>query len=116
MHTVDLGVWVHLLLCIACKYDATLRKYGLLSHKEVMGVWDRLASRVRDLDQDECMFKINSYKGDFLKHKLMERLHANKKKKPKKTSFEAWEHHLLMNVSIVCCAHIKYTMTDCLIL
>lgn len=107
MHTVDLGVWVHLLTCIAVKYDQVARKYNVLKAAEVSAIWDELGRRVRLLDPDLCMFKLNEYKGNFLKFCLMERQDSksNKKNKAKKKKFEAWEHHILMNVSIVYSVH-----------
>jgi hypothetical protein len=107
MHTVDLGVWVHLLTCIACKFDASLKKYHILKADKIAGIWDRLAERVELLDPDECMFRMNKYKGNFLKYSLQERqeVQSKSKQKVKKMKFEAWEHHLLMNVSDVCFAH-----------
>eukprot|EP00961_Rhodomonas_salina_P149177 2007879-Rhodomonas_salina.1 len=61
MHTVDLGVWVHLLTCISVKYDQVARKYNVLKAAEVSAIWDELGQRVRLLDPDLCMFKLNAY-------------------------------------------------------
>ena len=99
MHTVDLGIWVHLLTCIASKYDNVLHKYGILPAADIAKVWDKLAKRAADMDGDDCMLKLNEYKIRYM-HILLE---AKKNSDKKSKTVEAWEHHLLMLVN-VCCA------------
>jgi hypothetical protein len=111
MHTVDLGIWVHLLTCFACKIDATVRMHGVLPANKVSGVWTKLSNRAAKLDGDECMFKLNSYKANILKMLLDEKKSttshqkAKKKRKP-----QAWEHHLLMNVCFLTCVPVCPTL------
>jgi hypothetical protein len=102
MHTVDLGIWVHLLTCVAAKIDSTVNKHGVLPPSKVAAVWTRLSDRALKLDGDECMFKLNFYKGNILKMLLDERNSRGKTRKgKKKRKAQAWEHHLLMNVSVL---------------
>jgi hypothetical protein len=108
MHTVDLGIWVHLLRCIAVKIDTTVRKHGILAANKVNRVWDNLSERANELDGDECMFKLNHYKGNVLKMLLNER-NAQKfgTAEKKKRKAQAWEHHLLMNVCASVCHSVQ---------
>ncbi len=99
MHIVDLGIWVHLLTCIAWRVDKTLKKYHVLPASRVMGVWDKLHTRARLINQDDAMFKLNWYKINFIKVLLQERLSSHDAKHTKK-KIQAWEHHVLMNVSL----------------
>ena len=110
MHTADLGLWVHILNCIAWKYDKTLKRYRVLPTAKVTGVWNKLEKRALDLNSDDCMLKMNWYKANYLKFLLYEKLHPENKKKAK---VQAWEHHLLMNVSIcsLCCMYIVCVLT-----
>jgi hypothetical protein len=102
MHTVDLGIWVHLITAIAVKLDKTIRKYGILPAHRIAAVWDKLGSRGVGLNADECLFKLNAYKANYLKILLEEKKQVGSKSKPKgKKKVQAWEHHLLMNVSYV---------------
>jgi hypothetical protein len=100
MHTVDLGIWVHLITAIAVKIDRTIRRYGILPAKRVAAVWEKLATRGMQLNADDTMVKLNAYKANYLKilveekRKQMSQTRATGKKKP-----QAWEHHLLMHVS-----------------
>ena len=99
MHTVDLGVWVHLITAIAVKLDKTIRKHGILPARRITAVWDKLASRGVALNPDESMFKLNRYKANFLRTLLEEKKDLGSKGKSKgKKKPQAWEHHLLMNV------------------
>jgi hypothetical protein len=102
MHTVDLGIWVHLITSIAVKLDKTMKKYGILPAHRIAAVWEKLASRGLALNADECLFKLNSYKANYLKILVEEKkqVGSNSKAKGKKAP-QAWEHHLLMNVSDV---------------
>ncbi len=59
MHTVDLGVWVHLITAIAVKLNKTIRKHGILPAQRIAAVWDKLARGKVALNPDERMFKLN---------------------------------------------------------
>jgi 16S rRNA G966 N2-methylase RsmD len=56
MHTVDLGIWVHLITSIAVKLDKTMKKYGILPAHRIAAVWEKLASRgvaeITSVDKD----------------------------------------------------------------
>jgi hypothetical protein len=93
MHTVDLGIWVHMMRAIAVRIDDTLRSHGILTEREVNEVWIELVERSDDWDGDATMFHMNQWKGKYLKHLLdCKRNHEQEKK------LEAWEHHILMLV------------------
>ena len=94
MHIVDLGIWPHLLTCIANEYEETLNSYQILSAGEKAKVWDKLVARNESMNPDDTMFKLNDYKVKYMSLLL---------KKAKDPMFhmktvEAWEHHLLMLV------------------
>lgn len=95
MHNVDLGIWVHMLLCAAVVYDKTLRTDRILTPSQVEAVWDRLAAYAQSIDPDDSMIKLNKYKGNYLKSLL---LHHTDPETNKLKKAQAWEHHLLMNV------------------
>jgi hypothetical protein len=47
MHTVDLGIWVHLMDAIAWKVDQTLKTYDILPSDRVSSVWNKLHERAK---------------------------------------------------------------------
>jgi hypothetical protein len=100
MHTIDLGIWVHLLTCIASKYERTLKTHCILTAKQINAVWDRLGSRAKELDADNTMFKLNEYKATFMRRLLLD-LQSQQNQKKKGRNPQAWEHHLLMLVLYV---------------
>ena len=106
MHAVDLGIWTHLLSCIAVKYDKVASSHRLLAPAKVNKIWDRLIQRTEMLDPNLCMMKVNRFKGSFLKFKLQEK----KDKSAAKKKLEAWEQQLLM---LVCFFHGVKNCTGC---
>lgn len=104
MHTVDLGIWVHLLTAISVRIDSTVRKYGILKGKKIEAVWDRIVERAGDWDQDESLFKMNKFKAQYMRHLLAVRQSKDKKQK----NIEAWEHHLIMLV--ISCIYTVYLL------
>ncbi len=106
MHIVDLGIWPHLLTCIANEYEETLNSYQILSAGEKAKVWDKLVSRNKSMNPDGTMFKLNDYKVKYMS------LLLQKAKDPKfnMKTVEAWEHHLLMRVSVKICVQDVYRM------
>ena len=114
MHTVELGLWVHLLNCIAWTYDCTLKKYSILPHAKVTAVWDKLEKRAYIVGRtysDDSMLNLNWYKANYLRFLLYERLDPEKNKAKK---VQAWEHHLLMNV--ICLLVCKLPCVCCRVL
>jgi hypothetical protein len=104
MHTIDLGIWVHLLTCIASKYERTLKTHRILTAKQINAVWDRLGSRAKELDADNTMFKLNEYKATFMRRLLLD-LQSQQNQKKKGRNPQAWEHHLLMLVLYNACTN-----------
>jgi hypothetical protein len=103
MHTIDLGIWVHLLTAVAYKLDKTVRYGGVLSAAKVAGVWKKLEDRAAQMSSDDSMLTLNAYKAKYMKILLDQKNQlyagsANKQKKSKK--LQAWEHHVLMLVSL----------------
>jgi hypothetical protein len=49
MHTVDLGLWIHLLSSIAVQYHNVAKMHNILSTSHVEGIWDRLSTRYDDI-------------------------------------------------------------------
>jgi hypothetical protein len=115
MHTVDLGIWVHLLTCIASKYERTLKSHRILSAKQINAVWNRLGSRAKELDADDTMFRLNEYKATFMRKLLLDLQSQQNNQKKKGRNPQAWEHHLLMLVQIVynlCAALVLFVCCD----
>jgi hypothetical protein len=96
MHTVDLGIWTHLLTCIACTYDNVVSQHRILPPKRVSSIWNKLEQRCKDLNPYETMLRVNKFKARFLHFRLMEKKDPNARKR----KLEAWEQHLLMLVSL----------------
>jgi len=94
MHIVDLGIWTHLLTCIAHTYDATLNKYQILKGGQISAVWDKLGKRSQEMLPDDTMFRLNEYKAKYMSLLLKNARDPTFKMK----TVEAWEHHLLMLV------------------
>ena len=103
MHTVDLGIWVHLITAIGVKIENILKYKQILSPAQISQVWDKLQRRGMQLNPDDSMIKLNWYKANIVKHLTQERLNPKEKfKKP-----QAWEHHLLMNVCVPVCPDVS---------
>jgi len=45
MHTVDLGLWIHLLSSVAVTYHNVAKKHNVLTTNQVEGIWDKLSTR-----------------------------------------------------------------------
>lgn len=100
MHTVDLGIWVHLITAIAYKYDEILNCMGLLSPARIANAWKRLSSRCQDISSADSMLSINEYKASYMKILLDQKKAAGSAlHKETYRKLEAWEHHILMLVS-----------------
>lgn len=104
MHLVDLGIWGHhLLLAMATKIDQALRGYSILQSKDIDAVWNELEQRASFLERehaDDCMFRVNSYKIRYMERLLQNKMNPQHKEKSCR-KLQAWEHHLLMLVSLV---------------
>lgn len=99
MHTVDLGIWVHLLTAIAYKYESTLKSPNILSQVTIDAVWKRLEERAQAIKQEDSMLKVTPYRARYMKFLLDNRRKASKGKKDKKgRSLESWEHQIVMLV------------------
>lgn len=95
MHTVDLGIWVHMLHSVHYTYDAAVRPFSASAESDLEEVWGTLSSRLQGLDSTDSMFSLNSFKGNFMIRIRDEVFQSNAKHK----TFQAWEHQLLMQVS-----------------
>ena len=96
MHTIDLGIWVHMLHSFHFSFDAIIRQDSFYTDKEVNDVWGELSERLQSLDRDDSMFQLNSFKGNFMLRIKDEVYNPNVKHK----TFQAWEHQLLMQVQV----------------
>ena len=96
MHTVDLGLWPHVVTAIARKIEHALSQWGFIRSDKIQNVWKRLSENLQNLEPDVAMFKINAFKGNFISRLLEDESDQNKKSK----TFQAWEHHLLMKVQL----------------
>lgn len=96
MHTVDLGIWVHLLTCIAVQINDTCLEGNILLQAQVLPIWRELNNRAQSLNPDDCMFKMNDFKANYLHHLWKVKTHPDKSLK----TMEAWEHHIMMLVCI----------------
>ena len=114
MHAVDLGIWAHLMTCVAVRYDKVASSHRLLHPAKVNKIWEKLAKRTDMLDPNVCMMKVNRFKGSYLKFRLQEK----KDKSASKKKLEAWEQQLLMLVCFLCVVQIctgcvQYTFVLC---
>ncbi len=104
LHTVDLGIWVHMLTAIAYKIDETLEYGSILGRGRIEDVWKRLCDNAEHINEQDSLIKVNRFKALYLKTLLDQRKHVqsgSKMKKPQSRKLEAWEHHILMLVSCV---------------
>ena len=114
MHAVDLGIWAHLMTCVAVRYDKVASSHRLLHPAKVNKIWEKLAKRTDMLDPNVCMMKVNRFKGSYLKFRLQEK----KDKSASKKKLEAWEQQLLMLVCFfcgvqICTCCVQYTFVLC---
>ncbi len=102
MHTVDLGIWVHMMECIAVTIHATSVAGQVFTNAK--DIWDEIVQRSQELDPDDCMLSVNSFRAGYLHHLWKAKQEKDRKYKKK---LEAWEHHVLMLVCklIAYCAH-----------
>ena len=72
--------------------------------------------RAKLINQDDAMLKLNWYKINYIKSLLQEKLKVQESRQ-KKQKVQAWEHHLLMNVSAnlcdVLCLSVSYCVLNC---
>jgi hypothetical protein len=96
MHTVDLGIWNHLQMCLVHEYETEMRKFGC-SQADQDALWQEFSDRLRSMDGDDCMMKVNVYKADCML-RVCKDYHASEAK-PSPMNLQAWEQQLLLLVS-----------------
>ena len=57
MHTVDLGLWMHLLSSVAVHFHNVAKMHNVLTTSQVEGIWDKLSTRYAAICYDlvSCM-------------------------------------------------------------